>query len=121
MQEVQEWTGIKGDLFDSILVFENYPVSKLVASREWALQVAKVEIIEQTNYPLTISIGIGEELSISFSYNADLLEEAYIIAIRDQFEQVLLQIRQKCSRKLKDISLLTAAQEHNAEKHSTIQ
>ncbi|MEO6221367.1 MAG: condensation domain-containing protein, partial [Ginsengibacter sp.] len=27
LQTIQSWTGVKGDLFDSILVFENYPVS----------------------------------------------------------------------------------------------
>ena len=27
LQDVQGWTGIKGDLFDSLLVFENYPVT----------------------------------------------------------------------------------------------
>ncbi|MEZ4692103.1 MAG: condensation domain-containing protein [Ignavibacteria bacterium] len=26
LQEIQSWTGVSGDLFDSILVFENYPV-----------------------------------------------------------------------------------------------
>jgi hypothetical protein len=58
LQDVQEWTGIKGDLFDSILVFENYPVSKLVASRTWSLQVENVAITEQTNYPLTVTVEI---------------------------------------------------------------
>ena len=92
LHEVQGWTGVKGDLFDSILVFENYPVSKLVASGTWSLQVENSTIIEQTNYPLTIIGSSAEEVSIIFKYNAYLLEQAYIQEIRDQFEHVLLQI-----------------------------
>ena len=32
LSSIQEWTGITGDLFDSILAFENYPVSKVIGS-----------------------------------------------------------------------------------------
>ena len=110
LQDVQEWTGVKGDLFDSLIVFENYPVSKLIASREWSLEVGNIEITEQTNFPLTVIIN-SDELGIKFSYNTDLLEEIYVRAISDQFEQVLLQIAGGKATTLKDIRLLTAPQE----------
>ena len=42
LHEIQGWTGVQGDLFDSLLVFENYPVSKVVSSRKWSLQVENV-------------------------------------------------------------------------------
>jgi amino acid adenylation domain-containing protein len=112
LQDVQEWTGIKGDLFDSILVFENYPVNKLVASRKWSLQVENVAITEQTNYPFTVTAEISEKLNIIFGYNTNLLEQAYVEDIRDQFEQVLLQIVDGQAGTLGDIRLLTKAQEH---------
>src|SRR5205823_6085487 len=53
LRDVRDWTGIKGDLFDSILVFENYPVSKLVSSKKWSLEVENATITAHTNYPLT--------------------------------------------------------------------
>ena len=111
LQDVQHWTGIKGDLFDSLLVFENYPVSKLIGSKSWSLQVDKVEVAEQTNYPLTIIMGGSDELSITFSYNTELLEETYITAIRDQFGQVLQQITDGHAGTISDVRLLTASQE----------
>jgi len=111
LQDVQGWTGIKGDLFDSLLIFENYPVNKLVASGAWSLRVENVEISEQTNYPLTIIIGIAEELNISFSYNTDLLEQAYVAAIRNHFKQVLLQISDGLADSLSDIRMLTESEE----------
>src|SRR5260221_14115580 len=111
LQDVQGWSGIRGDLFDSLLVFENYPVSRLLASKKWLLEVGDIEFAEQTNYPLTITISSADELNISFSYNTRLLEQTYITAIRDHFEQVLLQITNGAANTLKDIRLLTKAQE----------
>jgi amino acid adenylation domain-containing protein/non-ribosomal peptide synthase protein (TIGR01720 family) len=111
LQDLQEWAGVKGDIFDNVLIFDNYPVSKLVASREWSLRVENVEVAEQNNYPLTIIIGSSDELSISFSYNTDLLEQTYITAIREQFKQVLLQIADEPGSLLNDIRLLTPSQE----------
>jgi hypothetical protein len=57
LQAIQGWTGVQGDLFDSIMVFENYPVSKVLSAREWSLGVENVHMREQTNYPFTIIIG----------------------------------------------------------------
>ena len=112
LQDIQRWSGIKGDLFDSIIVFENYPVSKLIGSKKWSLQVENVHIREQTNYPLTISASSSEEdINISFSYNTELLEVEYVTAIRDQFEQVLFQVTEGKASALGDIRILTPSQE----------
>jgi amino acid adenylation domain-containing protein/non-ribosomal peptide synthase protein (TIGR01720 family) len=112
LQDVQGWTGVKGDMFDSLLIFENYPVSKLISSKTWSLQVENVEVTEQTNYPLTVTISSLEEISISFSYNTELLEQVYVEGIRDQFEQMLLQMTEGQADTLSEIRILTAAQEH---------
>ena len=112
LQDVLRWTGIKGDLFDSLLTFENYPVNELIASRSWSLQVENVQFSAQSNFPLTIIIGSSKEIGISFSYNTDLLDQAYVAAIRDQFEKVLLQITDGLADRLSDIRLLTPSQEH---------
>ena len=111
LQDVQGWTGVKGDLFDSLLVFENYPVSKLINSKKWSLQVENLEVTAQNNYPLTLDIGSSDELRIHFTYNTDLLERGYVTAIRDQFEQVLLQITNGLASKLGDIRVITASQQ----------
>jgi non-ribosomal peptide synthetase component F len=98
-------------LFDSLLVFENYPVSKLINSKKWSLQVENLEVTAQNNYPLTLDIGSSDELRIHFTYNTDLLERGYVTAIRDQFEQVLLQITNGLASKLGDIRVITASQQ----------
>ncbi|MEJ7558100.1 MAG: non-ribosomal peptide synthase/polyketide synthase [Pedobacter sp.] len=108
LQDIQRWTGVQGDLFDSLLVFENYPVSKVISSAQWSLQVENVQIQEQVNYPLSIRIAVGEEINISFSYNSGLLKKEYVQEISEHFEHVLWQILRNSEARLSAINLLTA-------------
>jgi amino acid adenylation domain-containing protein/non-ribosomal peptide synthase protein (TIGR01720 family) len=110
LQEIQSWTGIQGDLFDNILVFENYPLSEIVGSKEWKLKAGNMKILEQTNYPLNIFINNSEKLEINFSYNTELLKDEYVNEIRDHFENVFRQIISNNDLRLEDIKLLTKAQ-----------
>ena len=109
LQEIQKWSGVEGDLFDSLLIFENYPVNEIVASGKWSLAVENVRVNEQTNFPLTITIVSTDKINITFNYNSDLLDEKYVKRICEHFEHVLLQITSKES--LSNISLLTPAEE----------
>ncbi|RDV12934.1 amino acid adenylation domain-containing protein, partial [Pontibacter diazotrophicus] len=107
LSTIQNWQGLKGDLFDSLLVFENYPVGE-VLSRQWQLKVSEVEVEEQTNYPLSISCQAIEQLSLNFSYNASLLSEETIERIRGHFASVLQQIVSQPELNLSELELLTA-------------
>ncbi|MHA4812660.1 amino acid adenylation domain-containing protein, partial [Flavitalea flava] len=99
--------GITGDLFDSLLVFENYPVSKVITSRSWALKIAGVELNEQGNFLLGITIAVGSTVMIRFSYNTRLLPGNYVQQIRGHFYQVLGQLTDGSPGLIRDIELLT--------------
>ena len=88
-RKFREWTGVSGDLFDSLLVFENYPVSEIIGKKEWSLRVENLQTQEQNNYPLTIIIGSSEKINIKFSYNTEILKQEYVNEIRDHFENIL--------------------------------
>ncbi|MEO6228747.1 MAG: amino acid adenylation domain-containing protein, partial [Ferruginibacter sp.] len=107
LSEIQEWAGLKGDMFDSLLVFENYPVSKILASKEWNLKVENAHVQEQTNYPLCLIINGSEQIIIDFNYNKQLLNENHVGEIRNHFEHVLLQLIEKGEGRVSDIELLT--------------
>ncbi|ASZ12168.1 non-ribosomal peptide synthetase [Chitinophaga sp. MD30] len=112
LNEIQGWAGLSGDLFDSILVFENYPLSEVAASRSWRLQVEAVEVHEQTNYPLSIIILPGKTATkLRFSYNSHLLAREYVKTIAGHFAHVLEQIVSGQVRQLSDITLLTAQEQ----------
>jgi amino acid adenylation domain-containing protein len=92
---IGQWLGMAGqDLFDSLMTFENYPVSKVLSAggKNRRLQISGLEVQEQTNYPLTLMIHHGEELVVQFSYNAGLLDDATMRRIAGHFDRVLRQL-----------------------------
>ncbi|XLS29452.1 amino acid adenylation domain-containing protein [Flavobacteriaceae bacterium M23B6Z8] len=111
LASLQQMTGIKGDFFDSIVVFENYPVSKVISSQEErTLKVANISSVEQTNYPLTIIVNAGEKTDIIFSYNTSLLSRDIIEMISGHFEKCLNQILENKAVLLKEVELITKAE-----------
>jgi amino acid adenylation domain-containing protein/non-ribosomal peptide synthase protein (TIGR01720 family) len=106
LDAVQRWSGVPGDLFDTLLVFENYPVSKVIDAQTWQLQVEQVAVQERTNYPLSIMIGAGANINIRFSYNSSLLPDVYMDAIAGHFETVILQLLRHGDARLQDIKWL---------------
>ena len=112
LSDIQRWTGIQGDLFDNLLVFDNYPVSKIVADRKWSLQVEHTELHEQNNYPLSIVIiNNPDQVVIQFLYNATLINEAYAAAMGRHFQHVLIQVVSKAAINMGDLSILTSYEE----------
>ncbi|WP_160718118.1 non-ribosomal peptide synthetase, partial [Chitinophaga solisilvae] len=108
LSTIQRWTGITGDLFDSILVYENYPVSDVVTSGRWKLELLQPVVKEHTNYPLSIMVSAAAEITIQFSYNAALLEDSYISRLAGHFRELLLQLTTLEEPVLGELSLLTA-------------
>ena len=51
-------------LFESILVFENYPVD--AGLQQWAtqMQVYQIQSVESTNYAIALKAGVSKELSL---------------------------------------------------------
>ena len=111
LSNIIEWTNIQGDLFDSLLVFENYPVSKIVSEKEWSLQVEDVAINEHNNYPLSIVVVSSDQISIRFSYNTVLLQKDYIEKISGHFENILKQVVKNVNGKISDLNLITGSEE----------
>lgn len=110
LNDIQHWTGIREELFDSLLVFENYPANPALQSPDWKLQLLNFQVQEQANYPLTIRVMMAEGLEIGLIYNETVLDGAYIQMIAAHFEQVLLQIATQPVNTIADITLLTAAE-----------
>jgi amino acid adenylation domain-containing protein/non-ribosomal peptide synthase protein (TIGR01720 family) len=98
--EIQRWAGLGGEaLFDSILVFENYPVSEaLEQSAPSSLRFGTIQSLEQTHYPLTVLLGIGETLALEFNYDRHLFSAVYIRRLAEHFEQLLQALAEDASR-----------------------
>lgn len=69
--QVQAWSGVPGHrrLFESLLVFENFPWNVSKPSRAGTLQVEDFSGDVTTNYPLTLVVAPGEGLSLQVRYD----------------------------------------------------
>ncbi|MGH3781908.1 MAG: condensation domain-containing protein, partial [Pseudonocardiaceae bacterium] len=59
------------NLFDSLVVFENYPINNEAATTH-GLQLHELHAIETTNYPLTLIVIPGPQLSLQLGYDPNL-------------------------------------------------
>ncbi|WDD90770.1 amino acid adenylation domain-containing protein (plasmid) [Burkholderia sp. FERM BP-3421] len=72
------WSGVApgAPLFESLVVFENYPAHAAANRYREQLGVAGVEVVEQTNYPLTVVAIPGERLCLRVHFDRQRLAEA---------------------------------------------
>ncbi|WP_156684204.1 non-ribosomal peptide synthetase, partial [Pseudomonas sp. Leaf127] len=71
LYDVQRWAGWGTDgLFDNILVFENYPVAQALQQGSPAgLSFSSTASLEQTHYPLTLTVSLEDALAVHYSYD----------------------------------------------------
>ncbi|ADI04249.1 CDA peptide synthetase II [Streptomyces bingchenggensis BCW-1] len=89
LADIQKAVGL-GELFDTVIVFENYPVDLPDAggpSEE--LQFTKEDTRSGNHYPLTLAVVPGRQLHLRFDYRGDLFDRATIEALAGRFVRVL--------------------------------
>ncbi len=90
LTRLQAWSGIDGgvDLFDSIVVFENYPVNSDDVAQH-GLQLRELQALEMTNYALSVVVAPGPRLSLGLGYDPALFDVATVARLTDQLARVL--------------------------------
>ena len=80
LYEIQRWAGQGGQgLFDSIVVFENYPVDQALKDQApGGLVFGEVRNREETNYPMTVTVHGGQTLSLAFHFARDQFDDAAV-------------------------------------------
>ncbi|MBD2521400.1 non-ribosomal peptide synthase/polyketide synthase [Nostoc sp. FACHB-133] len=76
-------------LFESIVVFENYPVDTTVLQGNSDFSLSNFRWIEQTNYPLAVSVSPGEQLSLRVMYDTSRFEDGTISRMLGHFRTML--------------------------------
>ncbi|MBV6286777.1 amino acid adenylation domain-containing protein, partial [Pseudomonas sp. MAFF 301350] len=113
--EVQRWAGKGGEaLFDNILVFENYPVAEVLEqAAPQGLQFGAMEQHEQTNYPLTLAVGLGEVLSLHMSYDLGHFSQATVEGIGAQLCTLLDAMPRSAEQPLSALPSMSAAEQRD--------
>ena len=109
LYDIQRWAGRPGQaLFNSIIVFENYPIDQALRQRSSAiLQFGEIGSVNPNNYALTVNVEVLEALHCTFVYKKELFEQQIIERLIDHWNQLLDGIAADASRPLADLELLT--------------
>ncbi|WP_431900907.1 amino acid adenylation domain-containing protein [Amycolatopsis thermoflava] len=89
LTDIQRAAG-HGDLFDTLVVFESYPIdSDAVSASERAagITIDRVEVEDSTHYPLTLAVAAEERLSVVFEYRPDTFDEAWAESLSGWFRR----------------------------------
>jgi amino acid adenylation domain-containing protein len=107
---VQRLSQIKvgSPLFESLLVFENYPMDKMLQERIGNLTISDVRGRERTGYPLTLIIGTaGEKLSLLAIYDQRRFDPALVKSMLRHFETLLVNMTSNSQRRVEELTLLS--------------
>ncbi|GAA1398010.1 hypothetical protein GCM10009639_36040 [Kitasatospora putterlickiae] len=112
LTEIQGLSDIDGDLFDSLVVFENYPLDRTVDSVA-GVRVTGTESHNSIHYPLSLIAHPGETLVLCFGYRPDLLTGPEARRVADRFVHLLRGFAAGTpAAAVGDIDVLTAEERH---------
>ncbi|RAM53131.1 MAG: non-ribosomal peptide synthetase [Hapalosiphonaceae cyanobacterium JJU2] len=97
-------------LFESIVVFENYPVDSAGLQSNSDFTISNVHAIEQTNYPLAVLVAPGEQLLLKVMYDASRFEDSTISRMLDHFVTMLEGIVANPTQPISQLPILTATE-----------
>ncbi|AJQ94153.1 non-ribosomal peptide synthetase [Gynuella sunshinyii] len=100
-------------LFDSLLVFENYPSAEsLDHSLEAAsLQLTGLHNYEETNFPLTVVATLGETLALDLGFLAGDFDADIMNTLPQRLKQMILQVTDDARQPLAAISPVDAVEQ----------
>src|SRR5262249_8229474 len=89
LSEIHRITG-HDQLFDTLFVYENYPIDTAAVFGTDGLEVTDITTREYNHYPLTVQAQPGNELGLRVEYDTDVFDAASIEALIERFERVLV-------------------------------
>ncbi|MDY7094186.1 MAG: non-ribosomal peptide synthase/polyketide synthase [Acidobacteriota bacterium] len=120
LADVQRWAGLAGGqqggqqgghpLFETIVVFENYPMDEVLEEQEAELQLKNPVNTEQTNYAVSLDATPGKQMEMSAVYDPGRYEAQTLERVLDHLVQLLASITEGGDRQLQELTMITAAE-----------
>jgi amino acid adenylation domain-containing protein/non-ribosomal peptide synthase protein (TIGR01720 family) len=113
LTRLQAVSGVPGgtNLFDSIVVFENYPIDDEAAAA-YGLRLRDLRAVETTNYPLSATVYPRRRLSVLFGYEPALFDAATIRRLAEHLLVILRELAADPDRPIEALPLLTEEERH---------
>nr|WP_268982560.1 non-ribosomal peptide synthase/polyketide synthase [Streptomyces sp. HF10] len=110
LAQLQSWSEVPGGtgLFDSIVVFENYPFDENALARH-GLSMEQERDLEPTNYALSVVVAPGETLAVNLDYDPDAFDAETVRVLGESLRTLLTGMADDPGRTLAELPLLDAA------------
>jgi non-ribosomal peptide synthetase component F len=89
LRDIHRITG-HGQLFDTVFVFENYPIGTAASEGIDELVIAGVTNRDYYHYPLAVQAVPGRELELRLQFRTDVFDESAVEALVERYERVLV-------------------------------
>lgn len=107
----------EGNLFDTLMVFENYPLDEALLKQS-GLEIGEPDSYEFTHYPLTLAVLPGEYLRIVFAYDSACFNVTHIDNLSATMSHYLEQLIQHIDQPLSTLHILDSRQEQIIQAHN---
>jgi amino acid adenylation domain-containing protein/non-ribosomal peptide synthase protein (TIGR01720 family)/FkbM family methyltransferase len=107
--QIQRWSEIpRGEaLFETIVIFENYPVDASLSESRGGLEIANPRVDDRTNYPLSLVISVGTRFSLRFIYDRVRYDADTIRRMLGHLKTILLSMIEHPAQRLSYLPMLT--------------
>jgi amino acid adenylation domain-containing protein/non-ribosomal peptide synthase protein (TIGR01720 family) len=118
LAQVQAESEVGRELFDHLLVFENFPVQEMVAKGlenegdEEQLELLSSSGAEQINYDFSVAVIPGNPMQFVFKYNGNLYNDILLARLEKHFLKIISQVLQKTEAAVSTINLLEEEEKH---------
>jgi len=107
--DIRGWCAAEGELYDSVLVLENYPLNSLLTASH-PLHVVDYRINEATHYDVTVGITIEETITIEFFFKTQRFETPALQKIPGHLENILYACLDQPQLRVDQLDLLSEAE-----------
>ncbi len=103
LAEIQKCSGLESGqaLFDSLVVFENYPVKVSVRDLSSHLTIRNIRFVDPSHYPVTLTVGLDPEFLLCLTCDSRFFGPETIRLMLEQFRTVLTAFATGSDLKLK--------------------
>ncbi len=105
LNDIHRLTGHE-QLFDTLFVYENYPIGDGMQLGPDGLAIAGFTNREYNHYPLTMEALPGRELGLHVEFDADVFDAESVEALVERFRRVLVAMTSDPGRRLSSVQLL---------------
>lgn len=108
LADIQRWAGYSGQpLFDSIIVFENYPINAALQSDErYGLRFGEIAGKGLTGYAMDLQVVVGDSLEIEYSYDCSDFTDDFVLNLRSQMEGLMREMMMHPGRAVGELGWL---------------